>query len=100
MNEFYNLLALYSNHFQAQRLCIGTKRSSSGRTRKVYEKNGQTPYQRLCSRSDVPEAIKERLKEEHETINPFTLRKELYRRRDAILEMNRRLNQERGLANS
>jgi hypothetical protein len=100
MNEFYNLLALYSNHFQAQRLCIGTKEAHSGRIRKMYEKNGMTPYQRLLSRDDVSSEIKQNLTEQHKTLNPFTLLKELYRRRDAILEMNRRLTQERGLANS
>ena len=100
MNEFYDLLALYSNHFQAQRLCTGTKLVSSGRTRKVYEKNGMTPYQRLLSREDVSDEIKQKLTSVHKTLNPFVLLKELYRQRDAILELNRRLTQEIGLVNS
>jgi hypothetical protein len=100
MNEFYELLALWGNHFQAQRLCIGIKETAGKRTRKVYEKVGKTPYQRILERDDVPTETKERLMREHAILDPYTLHTELHKRKDAILALNRRLTEERKVTNS
>ena len=95
MNKFYKLLALYSNHFQAQRLCTGTKEIQGKRTRKVYELYGMTPYQRILSKDDVSREVKSQLQKEHKELNPYTLHKELHTMKNAILVLNRRLTEER-----
>lgn len=94
MNKFYTLLALYSNHFQAQRLCTGTKQVSSGKVRKVYESKAKAPYVRVLEKEYVPQEIKDRLFTEHQTLNPFALHEELINLRNAILKQNRTLTEE------
>lgn len=95
MNTFYEKLALYSNHFQAQRLCIGTKNLCEGKVRKLYEKSGMTPYERTLARSDVSLPVKTKLEQEHSTLNPFSLHTELHTLKHAILKLNRTLTEER-----
>lgn len=95
MNKFYVLLALYSNHFQAQRLCIGTKQLANGKVRKVYESKAKAPYTRVIEKNYISQDIKEKLFAEHETLNPFTLHEELVSLRNAILKLNRTLTEER-----
>ena len=94
MNKFYNLLALYSNHFQAQRLCTGTKEIQGKRTRKVYEPYGMTPYQRILSKDDVSVEVKSQLQKEHKELNPYALHKELHIMKNAVLILNRKLTEE------
>lgn len=95
MNAFYEKLSLYSNHFQAQRLCIGTKELCEGNERKLYEKDGMTPYERILTREDVTLHNKKKLMYEHELLNPFTLHAELHALKHAILKLNRALTEER-----
>jgi hypothetical protein len=87
MNEFYELLAVW-------------KEVEGKRTRKIYEKTGKTPYQRILERDDVLDEIKEKLQKEHETLDPFTMHTELHKRRGAILDLNRQLTKERKVTNS
>lgn len=95
MNKFYVLLALYSNHFQAQRLCTGTKQLDNGKVRKVYELKAKAPYTRVLEKEYISQEIKDRLFVLHETLNPFTLHEELVNLRNAILKLNRKLTEER-----
>jgi hypothetical protein len=95
MNTFYEKLSLYSNHFQAQRLCTGTKKIEEGKMRKVYEKEGVTPYERILARTDVKEEDKKRLQQEHTLLNPFTMHEELHKLKYAILKLNRTLTEEK-----
>ena len=94
MNIFYEKLSLYTNHFQAQRLCIGILELSEGKERKLYEKHGMTPYERILEREDVSPAVKEKLRQEHQLLNPFTLHAELHAQKHAILKLNRTLTGE------
>jgi hypothetical protein len=95
MNTFYEKLTHYSNHFQAQRLCIGTKTIEEGKTRKIYEKEGMTPYERVLARTDVSKEDKERLQLEHSLLNPFIMHEELHKLKHAILRLNRTLTEEK-----
>ena len=95
MNTFYEKLSLYANHFQAQRLCTGTKTIEEGKTRKVYEQQGMTPYARILARTDVSSLVKEKLQQEHLGLNPFLLHTELHKLKHAILKLNRTLTEER-----
>jgi len=87
---FYDLICQYHNHFIAQRLCVGTKTLSNGKTRKVYEKSGMTPYLRLLGNSAVDAEVKEKLRTAHAMLNPKVLHDKLVALKYDILETNRR----------
>jgi hypothetical protein len=87
--KLYDLICEYHNHFIAQRLCVGTKELSNGKHRKVYEKNGMTPFMRLYANEKVSEEIKNKLKIEHEKLNPKILHDKLLKIKYDILQTNR-----------
>ena len=87
--EFLDIVCLYHNHLIAQRLCIGTNLLSNGKHKKIYEKKGITPYQRLCENEKVSEEIKTKLKAEHEKLNPKNLHDKLIKMKSDILKANR-----------
>lgn len=88
--KFYDLVCEYHNHFIAQRLCVGTKLLPNGKYRKIYEKNGMTAFARLCANEKISKEIKEKLKTEHEKLNPKILRDKLLKIKYDILQTNRR----------
>ena len=49
----------------------------AGKTKRVYEKTPQTPYQRLLASPDIPEATKARRRAEHAGLDPFALKKNI-----------------------
>ena len=82
MNDFYQVLGLYLNHFKAVRRQLSKELAGSKYVRK-YEKIAKTPYQRVLEHSAIDEDAKERLRREHETLNPLILKREM----DARLEI-------------
>lgn len=88
MNEFYRVLGLYLNHFIPGRKCIEKVRIGS-KYRRRYDQ-AQTPYQRVLACADIPEAIKEKLRKEHETLNPLVLKQEWERLRAKIFDIQKR----------
>jgi hypothetical protein len=92
--KFYDLICQYHNHFLAQRLCTGKTELPNGKYRKLYEKNGMTPYMRLLKNLTVAEEIKEKLQQEHEKLNPKVLHDKLVKMKYDILQANRRLTRE------
>jgi len=88
--KFYDLVCQYHNHFIAQRLCIGTKLLPNGKHRKAYEKSGATPFARLSANGKISEEIKEKLRIEHEKLNPKILHDKLLKIKHDILQTNRR----------
>jgi hypothetical protein len=82
MNEFYRVQGLYSNHFKAVRRQVSRERVGSKYVRR-YEKVAKTPYQRVLEHTAVEESVKEKLRAEHATLNPLTLKREM----DRLLEM-------------
>ena len=48
-----------------------------GKTKRIYEKQPQTPYQRLLASPDVPEKTKTKLRAEHAQLDPFELKKSI-----------------------
>ena len=89
VQKFYGKICLYHNHFIPQRLCIGTKTLPNGKQIKVYEKKGITPYNRLLANDKVKTEVKEKLRIEHEKLNPKFLHQELMKERCVILKANR-----------
>lgn len=88
MNELYDMLALYLNHFQAVRR-TETKERVGAKYKRTYEKVAKTPYRRMLEHDAVSEAVKEKLRAEHETLNPLLLKKELDRLIAKILKLQK-----------
>jgi hypothetical protein len=72
MNKLYDKLEIYLNHFVPSRKCLEKVRIGS-RYKRKYDK-AKTAYQRILDHSDVNLAIKDKLKREHETLNPLLLK--------------------------
>lgn len=84
LNELYDTLAPYLNHWKPVRRMIEKKRIGARYVR-TYEKRALTPYERVLVRGDITEEIKEKLRKEHTTQNPLlllgkiaTLKKRMY----------------------
>jgi hypothetical protein len=94
VKKFYEKICLYHNHFVPQRLCIGTKTRPNGKQVKVYEIKSITPYHRLLADERVSDEVKEKLKIEHEKLNPKFLHTELMKEKYVILKASRTSNRE------
>lgn len=84
MNEFYRVLGLYLNHFIPGRKCIKKIRIGS-KYRRIYDQ-AQTPCQRVLASPDISEEVKDKLRKEHETLNPLVLKLEWERLRAKIFK--------------
>jgi transposase InsO family protein len=93
INELYDVLDPYQNHFKAVRRQTSKDKVGSKYVRK-YEKAAMTPYQRVLEHKDVSEEIKSRLREEHEKLNPLRLKKRID---TLILNINNLQNAARGI---
>src|SRR5512133_2205951 len=76
INELYEVLGLYLNHFKAVRRQTSKEKEGSKYVRK-YERSAMTPYQRVLGHNDVSEEVKRRLREEHKKLNPLHLKKQI-----------------------
>ncbi len=88
INELYDVLALYLNHLQAVRRTLSKERVGA-KYRRTYEKTAKTPYQRMLEHKDVDEKVKRKLKEEHATLNPLVLKREIDRILKKIMRKQR-----------
>ncbi len=79
LNEVYDVLTPYLLHFVAVRRMTGKKKIKS-KYQRTYEKKAKTPYQRLLEHPEVDEVTKEKLRIEHEKLNPMVFKKEIDRR--------------------
>lgn len=77
MNELYGReWSQFTNHFKPTFKLL-SREKKDGKTKRIYEKKPQTPYQRLMDSPDIPEATKERLRAEHAVLDPFALKKNI-----------------------
>jgi hypothetical protein len=76
MNDYYDMLDLYLNHFQAVRRTLVKERVGSKYVR-VFEKVAKTPYQRVLGHPAVSAEVKEKLRREHDALNPLLLKRRL-----------------------
>lgn len=76
INELYDVLTPYLNHFQAVRRTLAKERVGA-KYRRTYEKIGKTPYTRMLENPDVSEEVKQKLREEHEKLNPLVLKRKI-----------------------
>jgi transposase InsO family protein len=77
MNDLYaNEWSRFTNHFKPTFKLL-KREKKNGRTKRIYEKTPQTPYQRLLDSPDIPEATKTKLQAEHAALDPFALKKSI-----------------------
>lgn len=75
MNNLYEVLDVYLNHFVASRKLLEKTREGS-KYKKKYDK-GRTPYQRVLASPDIADELKAALQTEHEGLNPLLLKREI-----------------------
>lgn len=88
MNELYETLERYLNHFVPVRRTLSKERVGA-KYRRVYEKQAKTPYQRALDHPAIAEDVKERLRREHETLNPLLLRRQVDTLRVRVFKVQR-----------
>jgi hypothetical protein len=81
MNGLYGVLRLYVNFFQPTYKLIGKEKRVSAADGKQYGKpykriydKVRTPYQRVLDHPDIGQAVKDKLTEQYETLDPKVLR--------------------------
>jgi len=89
LNDLYDVLTPYQNHFIASRRIVSKERIVA-KWKVAREKKSLTPYQRVMARSDVADEIKTKLKAEHETLNPLVMKCELDRRLEKVFDVHKR----------
>lgn len=94
MNELYDVLAPYLNHFKPVRR-MSKKERVGAKYRRTYEKRAKTPYQRVLDHPAVSEAIKKRLRAEHEALNPLVLKRKIDTLQKKIYDIQKRRGTEK-----
>jgi hypothetical protein len=81
------LCPLYNYWFHSTKL-IGREDLPDGRTKKIYEKEAKTPYERLLESAEVSEASKAELRKRKAGQNPVKLNRQLNAAVRRLLKMN------------
>lgn len=76
LNDLYDVLTPYLNHFIASRRIVSKERIGA-RWKVAREKIAKTPYRRVLERSDVSDEVKANLRVKHVKLNPATMKKEI-----------------------
>ena len=92
MNDYYQVLDLYLNHFQAVRRTL-TKERIGSKYHRTFEKTAKTPYQRLMEHQGVAETVKDVVKKEHTLLNPLLLKEKLDMLKKKIYQFQRNSDQ-------
>jgi hypothetical protein len=75
MNDLYaEEWSQFTNHFKPTFKLL-KREKKGGKTKRIYEKKPQTPYQRLMASADIAEATKVKLRAAHAALDPFELKK-------------------------
>lgn len=96
LNEIYDILTPYLNHFIASRRIVSKERIGS-RWKVTREKVAKTSYQRVLLRADVSEEVKRTLRAEHTTLNPAAMKREIDRLTKRVHDVQRRYGHPRRL---
>jgi hypothetical protein len=90
LNELYDVLTPYLNHFIASKRIVSKTRDGA-RWKVTREKMALTPYERVMARDDVSKEAKKKLQTEHETLNPLVLKREVDRRLKILFDVRKGL---------
>ncbi len=87
IQEMYDLLEIYLNHFVPSRKCLEKIRIGS----KYRKKYGQakSAYRRVLEHVQIDAVVKEKLKQEHEKLNPLILKREIDKMIEEIFKLQR-----------
>ncbi len=99
LNDLYDVLTPYLNHFIASRRIVSKERIGA-RWKVTREKVAKTPYQRVLERNDVSEEVKDNLRLEHAGLNPATMKKEIDRLTKRVHDIQRRYGDPKKLSKS
>ncbi len=86
LNELYRHLRLYTNFFQPPMKLIEKTRVGS-RVTKKYDKP-MTPYQRVLQSNHVCDDAKKDLKSKYRTLNPASLKRQITRLQQKLINMS------------
>ena len=94
MNDLYaNEWSQFTNHFKPTFKLL-RREKKDGKTKRIYEKQPQTPYQRLLASPDIPEATKAKLRAQHAGLDPFELKKNIELKLKKFFTLLSNLNRE------
>lgn len=88
LNNLFEVLNLYTNHFIPSRRTIENVRVGAAYKR-TFEK-AATPYKRVLAHPKISDSVKEKLRAEHATLNPEVLLKEIGRLRAVLYDVQRK----------
>ncbi len=89
LNNVYAVLNPYLNHFVASRRLI-EKIEVNGKWKKKYEKVAKTPYQRVLLNEHISNDVKEKLRLEHEKLNPLIMKREIERLKKILYDTQKK----------
>lgn len=77
MNDLYaQEWSQFTNHFKPTFKLL-RREKKDGKTKRIYEKQPQTPCQRLLASPEITEETKARLRDQHAHLDPFALKKNI-----------------------
>jgi hypothetical protein len=89
LNDLYDVLTPYLNHFIASRRIVSKQRIGA-RWKVVREKVGKTPYQRVLARDDISEEVKAALRRKHAQLNPRAMKVAIDRLIKRVIDVQKR----------
>ena len=89
LNDLYDVLTPYLNHFIASRRIVSKERIGA-RWKVTRERQAKTPFQRVLERTDVSDDVKNKLRAEHSKLNPATMKKEIDLLTNRVHDIQRR----------
>ena len=89
LNDLYDILTPYLNHFIASRRIVSKERIGA-RWKVTREKVAKTPYLRVLEREDIPEEAKDRLRKEHALLDPAKMKNEVDRLSKKVHDIQQR----------
>lgn len=92
LNDLYDRLTPYLNHFVASRRIVSKERIGA-RWKVARERRSLTPYERVLLRQDVSDETKTRLRTEHEALNPLIMKREIDCRLARVFDVYKRHRQ-------
>lgn len=99
LNDLYDVLSPYLNHFIASRRIVSKERIGA-KWKVTREKVAKTPYQRVLERDDVTEEVKNKLRLEHSKMNPATMKSQIDRLTKQVHDIQRRYGNPKKLSKS
>ena len=89
MNDCYEIMDIYLNHFQAVRRTVSKERMGA-KYRRIFEKVAKTPYQRFMEHPAVSDEDKDKMRILHKSLNPLLLKEKLDTLKKKIFEYQKK----------